>query len=288
MREMSTLRVRLLGRISVQRDGRGPIELPARSLDLLAFLLIHRDRPHTREALSVVLWPEAGVDAARKYLRQTLWQLQSALEVDLLVLDSRWVRVDPDASWWLDVSVLEQAHAHYRDAAGDELTAEQARTLGDAVELYRGDLLESRYQDWCIYERDRLQLTYLAMLEQLMGYCEAHGLHAQGVAHGHRILRLDPARETTHRQLMRLHHQAGDRTTALRQYERCAQALAREFELTPGPETVALRRRIREDSRDAVEEPHDRLLRELHRQLQVVQASVAALHTQVQRVLTGE
>jgi hypothetical protein len=46
---------------------------------------------------------------------------------------------------------------------------------------------------------------------------------------------------------MRLYYKAGDRTTALRQYERCVAALAREFDLPPAQETVALYEQIRAD-----------------------------------------
>ena len=39
--------------------------------------------------------------------------------------------------------------------------------------VYRGDLLEGCYQDWCLFERERLQNAYLAMLDKLMVRC--HG-----------------------------------------------------------------------------------------------------------------
>ena len=66
------------------------------------------------------------------------------------------------------------------------------QALESAVALYRGELIASWYQDWCIYERDRLQLTYLAMLEKLMGHCEAKASYAKGVGYGQAILRYDP------------------------------------------------------------------------------------------------
>ena len=44
---------------------------------------------------------------------------------------------------------------------------------------------------------------------------------------------------------MRLHYLSGDRTTALREYARCVQALKREFDLPPMQATVALYEQIR-------------------------------------------
>jgi DNA-binding SARP family transcriptional activator len=282
-----TVRMRLLGRVFIEQDGQEPTDLPAKALELLTFLLLHRDRAHSREELAALLWRDAGTALARKYLRQTLWQLQSALAAELLLLSPGWVRIDPDADWWLDVGAFERAWEASRDVAGAGLTATQARELEEAVVLYRGDLIEGSYSDWCIYERDRLQLTYLAMLEKLMGYCEAQHRYPQGVAYGHRILRHDPAREVTHRQLMRLHYRAGDRTTALRQYERCEEALDRELGLAPAAGTVALRDQIRADRLDAVVgiDPSGGPLIELHSRFDQVQESLSELRQHVAQVV---
>jgi DNA-binding SARP family transcriptional activator len=285
-----TVRMRLLGRVSIEQDGQPPTDLPAKALELLSFLLLHRDRAHSREELAALLWPDAGTALARKYLRQTLWQLQSALAAELLLLRPGWVRIDADADWWLDVDAFERAWEASRDIAGARLTGTQARELEEAVVLYRGDLIEGSYSDWCIYERDRLQLTCLAMLEKLMGYCEVQHRYPQGVAYGHRILRHDPAREVTHRQLMRLHYRAGDRTTALRQYERCAEALDRELGLAPAAGTVALRDQIRADRLDAVVgvDPSGGPLIELHRRFDQVQESLSELRQHVARVVGSD
>ena len=61
------------------------------------------------------------------------------------------------------------------------------------------------------------------------------------------MLREDRARERTHRRLMRLYYLAGDRTGALRQYERCAAALRQELDVEPSRRTSELERRIRRD-----------------------------------------
>ncbi len=63
------------------------------------------------------------------------------------------------------------------------------------MDLYRGDLLEGWYQEWCLFERERLQNAYMLMLDKLMGYCEAHSEYEQGLVYGDLILRLDHASE---------------------------------------------------------------------------------------------
>jgi DNA-binding SARP family transcriptional activator len=305
---MTVLEVRLFGQISVQRGGQPLAGMSAKALELLCYLLLHRDRGHTRETLAGLLWPEAPDPVSKKYLRQAIWQLHSALvnrarqpqaeSEALLVLRPGWVRVNPKAAWWLDVADFEKAYDICRDTPPLELTDLQAQALESAALLYRGDLTETWYQDWCLYERDRLQLSYLAMLEQLMIYCEQRQNYAKGVAYGQRILRYDPARESTYRHLMRLYYRAGDRTTALRQFDRCATAMAKHFSLRPSRETIALYERVRTDRLDEAGqqatpapgkggEHGGDLLLGLHARLDHVQASLAALQHQVRQELAS-
>ena len=301
---MPELQVRLFGNVSIQQNGRTSSFPSGKALELFCYLLIHRDRAHTRETLSEVLWPGGRSTAAKKYLRQALWQLNRMVRFGSdrngegaelpLMIDSGWVRINPNASWWLDVNAFERVYAEVRETAGHDLSERQANALEDVLDLYRGDLLATWYQDWCIRERERLQLTYLAMLDQLMGYCEAQRRYAKGLGLGQVILRFDPARESTHCQLMRLHYLAGDRTSAIRQYERCASVMSQEFGVQPSAGTVALYEQIRADrvpgvprqqfTGAAVAEPRENTtVADLRLRLDQIQASLLALHRSVLR-----
>lgn len=260
---MSALNIHLFGKFSV-RAKEQPLEgLEACKVqELLGYLLVHRERPHTREALATLLWGDTATDKSKKYLRQTLWHLQSALEGQgrsndgagvcggLLSAAHDWVRLNQNSAVWLDVEVFERAFALVQGKAGHDLDAETKRLVQEAAELYKGDLLEGWYQDWCLYERERLQNMYLVMLDKLISYSEAHRDYERGLLYGSRILRYDRARERTHRQLMHLHYMSGDRTAALRQYERCVSALRDELDVAPDRRTLALYQQIRLDELD--------------------------------------
>jgi DNA-binding SARP family transcriptional activator len=304
---MGQLRIKLLGQLTIYQDDRPVTDLSAKALEMLCYLFVYRDRPHTRETLADLLWADVSAERAQKYFRQTLWQLQSVLDcrpddqaaagTALITLHPGWLRINPTADWWFDVDILERAYRLCHAVGGAALSDEQARGLDLAADLYEGDLLSTWHQDWCIYERERLQLTYLAILDCLMSFCEARQAYARGVAYGQRILRYDPARESTYQRLMRLHYLAGDRTTALREYRRCAAALAREFDLPPSQSTIALYELIRADRREdlatAPGRPTDAALRapgppaELHAQLEHLQASLAEFQTHVQQELAA-
>ena len=128
-----------------------------------------------------------------------------------------------------------------------DLVDTQRENLEHAV---RGDLLEGWYQDWCIFERERLQNCYLTALDKLVGYCVTYGHVDCGLAHAESILRCDPAEEQTHYHMMHLHWIADHRTRALRQYQRCKQVLSEELGVQPSERTKKLYEHIRSNEID--------------------------------------
>lgn len=255
---MSTLSVHLLGRFCVRQHGEIVSGFDSRKVqELFSYLLIHRDRLHPREALAGMLWGDTSTVQSKAYLRKALWQLQSALDPldntsihKSLLVEADWVQINPKAEIWLDSAVLDQAFTLVEGLPGEQIDCTCANTLEEAVELYHGDLLDGWYHDWCLYERERLQNIYLALLDKLMGYCEINHRYDHGLIQGSRILRYDRAREQTHRRLMRLYYLAGDRTASLRQYERCVIALDEELGVTPTDYTNALYRQIKSNQLD--------------------------------------
>lgn len=218
---------------------------------MLSYILIHRARPHSRESLATLLWGDNPTAQSKKYLRQALWHLQSALQGEdssntdsLLSVDTEWVKVNSTPMLRLDVALFEEAFSQVQGTPGHALGAEKAKGLKEAVRLYRGDLLEGCYQDWCIYERERLQNMFLMMLDKLMSYCEANNEYEEGLFYGDKVLQLDHAREHTHRRVMRLYYLSGNRTDALRQYKKCVAALDEELGVKPAEKTVELYEQI--------------------------------------------
>jgi DNA-binding SARP family transcriptional activator len=260
---MSTLSVHLFGQFGVRRDEQIVSGLAAhRVQELFSYLLLYRDHPHPREALASLLWGDSSTIQSKTYLRKALWQLQTALDSrdnptnsHVLLVEPDWVQLNSKADLWCDVAIFEQVFARVQGRPGTELDIQCAQDLRIAVDLYDGDLLEGWYQDWCLYERERLQQLYLAMLDKLTGYCEAHHECENGLVYGTRILRYEPARECTHQRLMRLHYLAGDRTAALRQYDRCVAALNQELGVKPDEDTVALYEQIRTNQRVSSSQP---------------------------------
>ena len=251
---MSALRFQLFGKFRVQRDAQPLQGLDAsKEQELLSYLLVHRDRSHPREALASLLWGNTSTQRSKKYLRQALWHLHAALQATdfenppVLLVEHDWVQLNLHDHVWLDVAVFERAFDATQGVPGKELDRSRSEMLKEAVGLYSGDLLNGWYQDWCLFERERLQNLYLLMLDKLMSYAAEHGEYEAGQAYGSTILRYDRASERTYRQLMQLRYMGGDRTGALRQYQNCVTALDEELGVQPERRTRDLYEQIRAD-----------------------------------------
>lgn len=250
---MANLHIHLFGKLCICYNGQVLKGFDSRKVqELLCYLLLNRTREHSREVLATLLWGENTSTQSKTYLRKILWQLQYALESQtesstgsVLLVDADWIQLNAKADLWLDVAIFEQAFTPVMGIPGEKLDHHHAQSLRSAVELYRADLLEDCYQNWCLYERQRLQHMYLSMLDKLMGYSEVNQEYEAGLSHGMRILQYDRAHEATHRRLMRLLYLAGDRTGALRQFERCVTALKEELSVPPTEHTIVLYDQIR-------------------------------------------
>lgn len=239
--------ISLFGKCSFFRNGDAITCLPeGKAQNLLCYLLVNRGRAHSREALASLYWGNHPTALSKKYLRTALWQIRTALQESegkrLLLIEPGSVCINPKAHFVLDIAEFEQTYLSAQP--GPEFELGQTYLLHKAVELYRGELLEGCYEDWCLCERERLQNIYLTVLDKLLSICEERGDCEKGKVYGSIILRYDPASERTHQRLMRVYCKAGNRAGALRQYERCVAALEKELGVKASRQTVDLYQRI--------------------------------------------
>ena len=251
-----SLRVRFFGKFELRYAGALVTGIRSqKSLEMLAYLLLKRTA-QSRETLAGVIWgDQASPDQSRKYLRNTLWQLQKKFSdhidddaVNFLVVDSRSISVDPSFPVWTDVEEFESNYELARDVDGAEVTDEQATRLRQAVDLFTAPFLEGWFYDWCLVYRERTQHLALLMLDKLMHRAVLNEEYESGILYGERILSYDRAREVTHRNLMKMLYFSGDRTSAIRQYQLCETILRDELDIEPSELTRQVYDFIRNDS----------------------------------------
>lgn len=225
----------------------------SKGAELLAFLLLNHERPYRREQLMALLWPETPERRARRNLRQTLWQLRRGLALitrssaeSIFYSDSVNLGIDPGAACRWDVRTFRHAADRVLPLRPRAVSDNQMAILDEAVDLYRGDLLEGWDQLWCWIEREELRALHLRMLDRLVELSALRGQFDRGFEYGYRALRVDAASERTYRRLMRLSASRGDRSGALRFYVQCREALWQELGVEPDHATRSLATQIRD------------------------------------------
>ena len=249
----TTLSISLFGKVSVQLgDEALLVHTPPKAKELLAYLTLHRGKAHPRDTLAELLWSDLDTPNSRKYLRQALWQLHSGLLslgrtrfAQLLHAESDWIELKLDSRVEVDVARFERAFSLGNATRGEDLPSDVARSLAEAARLHRGELLEGWVAQWCCYDRERFRRMYLSILDKLADYYESRHEYETAMAYVTLSLSTDPAREQSHRCLMRALAMSGDRSGAIRQYSRCVEAVRDELGVEPEPETVVLERMIR-------------------------------------------
>src|SRR5919202_4993701 len=98
------LRVRVLGGLALESDGR-PLPVPASrpARELLAWLALHPG-PHPRPGLAMRFWPDVLESSARASLRTTLHELRRAIGPEHLEVDRETVGL---AAAWVDALEVE-------------------------------------------------------------------------------------------------------------------------------------------------------------------------------------
>jgi TolB-like protein len=228
--------LRLLGGFDLHSaDGRAAIPAGRKVRALLACLALSPGQAWPREKLMALLWSDRSDEQARASLRQALAEMRRVLgEPTPVHAEHDAVGLDPTL---LAVDVLE-----FERLA-------KAGKLDEAAALYRGPLLDGHgvrddaFEDWVRVERTRLHDLAVDVLARLA--TSQSGKAA--IATARRLLQLDPAREETHRLLMRLYAAAGQRAQALRQYDHCRDILQRDLQTKPDTETERLHQQIQNE-----------------------------------------
>lgn len=288
---MSDWNIQLFGEPNIRCHG-NPWVKPDSSIaqEIFLFLLSHRRTVHSRESLASLLWSECSTEQSKKNLRQTLWRLRSAdaLPVEmkqtlLISIDKDHIQLNPEIDFVIDTEVFEQI---YREVKSRPTVDEElAQRLREAAQLYRGEFLEGYWNDWCLFERERFQNMYLAMMDKLIEWSISQENFEEGLDYGEKILQLDPASERAHQQMMRLHHLSGNRTAALRQFERCVKQLKEELDVNPSASTLKILSQIRADGVDTTihESQISLSLPQLSGRLRQFQLRLSELQKQIQK-----
>ncbi len=244
-----SLEIFLLGKFHVKVDGELVEEhlWLRRSAKLLVKLLALKPQHQLhREQIIDLLWTEHDPETALNNLNKALYMARRALEPNLSKgSDSQFIRTEKQqiilhspGSLFIDVDEFERLAA----LAIRNNCIEAGK---NALKLYRGDLLmEDIYEDWLSARREALRILYRKVATKTAELYAQTGELQFCLELLEKLCLEEPTDECTHRQLMRIYAQTGNRYQALKQFEQCRTAL-HALGLEPEPETLKLEESIK-------------------------------------------
>lgn len=247
-----SISIQLFGGVTILQGETAVTGFASRKAEALLLYLACNPRPHPRETVATLLWPDNAQNRALGNLSVALSSIRKLLP-DILLTDRHTVRFNLDADVFVDTAVFEQTihNTQTKQTERDKIGRTAAAQLATAVSLYKGAFLAGfnirnaiEFEDWMLLEQERLRQQYIVALAALIRFNWQRGQLQEGIRYAQQLLATDPLQESIHRQLMQLQIQNGQRGAALAQYEQCVRVLADELGVEPDEETIALYEQI--------------------------------------------
>jgi DNA-binding SARP family transcriptional activator len=255
MTSRTPLRLTLFGNFALWRGNQELVIAP--SGQRLIALLALKDRPVARLHVAGTLWPDCPTDRSLADLRTMLWRVNQCAE-DAIAATQAFLTLD--AGIEVDVHKLAALARRLTDAeALPSAVSVESICLGMLTE----DLLADWYDDWLHDDRELLRQTRLHALESFARVLSRSGRHADAIQAALAAIRLEPLRESAHRNLIEIHLAEGNRSEAYRQFHRCRRLLREELGIEP-PDSM----RLLLEPRTRPDGPHGPSTRDLAQRLQ--------------------
>jgi TolB-like protein/DNA-binding SARP family transcriptional activator len=209
---------------------------------LLACLCLAQGERVSRSRLVGLLWDRSAEAQARMSLRQSLSELNGTVNrhvSGLAEIGRDSVRIDVRKCWVDALAILE---------ASADATADTSNLVQPYSERLLEDLdgITPSFDHWLAAERTRFEDRVRKLLEAALDrLSEQNAKPEVRAAAARRLINFEPTHEGAVRSLMKAFAQMGDRAQAIREFERCRQALLSVLDLPPSKETTALYEAIR-------------------------------------------
>lgn len=184
-----------------------------------------------RSFLSGLLWPRSSEAQAAGNLRTTVWCISHTFP---RLLHAAADTLELDESVSVDVASLRDYVALLRDQPGTSVPDSYLDHLG------RAELLPGWYDDWVVFEQERLRQVRLSALELMTRQYLAGNEPGKAVIAALSAINIEPLRESAHLLLVQAHLAAGNRAAAVRAYRMFSVRLQAELGVQPSPQLTGL------------------------------------------------
>ncbi|GGI44020.1 DNA-binding SARP family transcriptional activator [Agromyces flavus] len=213
-------------------DDERRLPVPEGSERLLVFVALRNGHAVSRRKVAGTLWPSVPDDRAAGNLRTALWRLRcSGIEILEADRHTLWLRFGTR----IDVAAVEQWAGRLVDGTAGPDDVSLRRFHPAAIELLPG-----WYDDWVVFERERLRQRLLHALEALSRRLADEGRFGEAVEAAMTAIDIDPLRESAQRSLILVHLCEGNLAEARRAYLQYARRLRAELGVAPSAQLIGL------------------------------------------------
>lgn len=251
-REAGTVYICLLGGFSLELDGMKLTDDINRSLKLwnvLAYLVLHRDRPIPQTEFIELFWPGENCSNPVNALKTLLYRIRAMLD-PIFGPEMHPILGRRGSYCWNPAIPCELDVDHFEEVcrrAGDESLplSEKQSIYWQALRLYRGDLLPKQgEQMWIIPISTHYHGLYLETVKSFAALLEEAGLYEEMYSVCLRASRLDTLDESIHILVIRSLLGQGKDSAALEHYEKATDLLYQNLGVHPSEELRSLYREI--------------------------------------------
>lgn len=227
------MHLKLLGGFELYATDGSTLRISSRKNQLLlAYLCVTVGTKHTRDYLADLFWSDRQYDQARSSLRTALSSIRQIVGSDALEADR-------------DAVCLQTGHVATDAQDLSSILADPSPDL-TLSRFYDGEFLAGHEHDgeqfssWLRATRAEYQNTALRILALLAERLIQTDRREDAIERLRESLSLEPLHEDTHRKMMCLYADIGNRAMALSQFRSCKELLKHELDVEPSPETQKL------------------------------------------------
>jgi LuxR family transcriptional regulator, maltose regulon positive regulatory protein len=144
---------------------------------LLCMLFVSNNRQLTKDRIIDVFFQDASVESSDNLFHQAVSNIRSSLKTgketkdsnktteNYILYEGKSLKLNPDYLYYSDI---EEFDSLINDSIVAVTNSDRITYLKSAIELYRGDLFEGFYEDWCETLREEYRNKYIICMEKLL------------------------------------------------------------------------------------------------------------------------
>ena len=228
------LEIRILGQFDVRLDGK-PVEMRSQPLRLLlAYLALNAGQSIPREKIAGMLWPDTPDSAARKNLRNYVWQLRRLIGDRYLAADRNTLSVTPADPYRIDAAAMRNRRP---PGSKSKRSSRQFRHIGESC-------CRATTTIGCNWSVERLRALFERRMEILLAQLAAQERWSTLVTWSEHWIAYGESPEPAYRSLMIGYAGSGDQAGMATSYRRCKTALRENLSVEPSVVTQMLFERL--------------------------------------------